>query len=156
MPLTSHEQQSAELARGVRLSAIPPVLRIVYCGLGIGMLALLIVARTLHPSPEGVGTHQQLFNLPPCGFIMFFGLPCPSCGMTTSWSHFTRGNLLEAWQANAGGALLAMFALPTGIWLAISGWRGRWWFKNPNALILSAFLGLIIAAAIIQWALRLG
>lgn len=156
MPLPSHEQQTAEAAQGVHLLEIPWFLRLVYCGLGIGMLALLVVARLLQPSPEGLGTHQQLFDLPPCGFIMFLGLPCPSCGMTTAWAHFTRGHLIQAWHANAGGMLLALFALPIGIWLVRSGWRGRWWLRNPNTLILAAMLATIIAAALIQWAIRFG
>ncbi|NBO19844.1 MAG: DUF2752 domain-containing protein, partial [Proteobacteria bacterium] len=48
--------------------------------------------RWLTPDARGLGTHEQL-GLPPCGFYLWYGLPCPSCGMTTSWPHFlTRQN----------------------------------------------------------------
>jgi hypothetical protein len=44
------------------------------------------IARWLTPDAKGVGTHQQL-GLPPCTFYWLSGIPCPFCGMTTSWSY---------------------------------------------------------------------
>lgn len=69
----------------------------------------VIVARFLTPDPRGLGTHQQL-GLPPCSMRVLFDLPCPSCGMTTSWSLFSRGNFNESIQTNTGGFLLACLA----------------------------------------------
>jgi hypothetical protein len=47
---------------------------------GFGLIALLATARWLTPDARGLGTHEQL-GLPPCGFYLWYGLPCPSCGM---------------------------------------------------------------------------
>lgn len=73
-------------------------------------IALLAVAGTLRPSGSGLGTHQQL-GLPPCSVRMLFGIRCPACGMTTSWSHFARGEWAGSLAANAGGFLLACYAV---------------------------------------------
>lgn len=50
---------------------------------------VLVIASRLNPSPKGFGTHQQL-GLPPCPFLSITGLPCPGCGLTTSFAHMAR------------------------------------------------------------------
>lgn len=70
-----------------------------------GPLAVLITAATLSPSPEGHGTHTQL-GLPPCGFLVYTGYPCPGCGLTTSFSHMIRLDVAGAFAANPFGILL--------------------------------------------------
>ena len=63
--------------------------------LAAACLGVLVVATLLPPNPAGSGTHR-LLGLPACGFLARFGLPCPSCGMTTSFSWMVRGNLAAA------------------------------------------------------------
>jgi len=70
-----------------------------------GPLAVLITAATLTPSSEGHGTHTQL-GLPPCGFLVYTGYPCPGCGLTTSFSHMIRAEVFGAFSANPFGILL--------------------------------------------------
>ena len=70
-------------------------------------IALLCIALFLNPSPEGVGTHHQL-GLPKCGWILAANIPCPTCGMTTAWSHTVRGELPSAFLAQPLGMLLAI------------------------------------------------
>lgn len=156
MPLTSRQQEAAEPAQEVHRPELAWFLRVIFCGLGLTMLGLLFVARTLEPNPDGLGTHRQLLDLPPCGFVDFFGVPCPSCGMTTSWAHVTRGQLVHAFHANAGGAILALVSIPIGAWLLVSGCAGRWWITKPNHAKLAFVLALVIAVALAQWAMRFG
>ncbi len=78
---------------------------IVWCVLFAGPLAVLITAAILTPAAEGHGTHMQL-GLPPCGFLVYTGYPCPGCGLTTSFAHMIRLQVGGALSANPFGVLL--------------------------------------------------
>ena len=49
--------------------------------------------------------------LMPCGFKQRFGLPCPTCGMTTSLLAFSQGKIFEAFYIQPAGALLCSIAV---------------------------------------------
>ena len=87
--------------------------RLVVAATGCVLLGMLATAIWLTPSPSGQGTHQQL-GLPPCTIWAWYGFRCPSCGMTTAWSHVVRGQVLAACRANVGGALLGVVAMEIG------------------------------------------
>jgi hypothetical protein len=128
--------------------------RVVMACAGAVLIGLLVLASRLMPSPRGLGTHQQL-GLPPCTIVAWYGIRCPSCGMTTAWAHLVRGELAAAFRASAGGALLAMAAVVSGPWLVASGVRGRWVVGPPPEAVT---LGLGFAVALvmmIEWAVRL-
>jgi len=42
----------------------------------------------------------------PCGFKQSYGLPCPTCGMTTSILAFSQGKVFEAFYIQPAAALL--------------------------------------------------
>lgn len=67
--------------------------------------AVVVTAAMLTPSPVGHGTHTQL-GLPPCGFLVFSGYPCPGCGLTTAFAHMVRLQVVGAWHANPFGIAL--------------------------------------------------
>ncbi len=128
--------------------------RVVAIGVGATLVALLTTAARLTPSSAGLGTHQQL-GLPPCTVVDWFGIRCPSCGMTTSWAHMVRGQMVAALRANAGGAMLAIVAAICGPWLVGSGVRGRWLMKRPAEEVVLAIGLTIIVVTLVQWTLRL-
>jgi hypothetical protein len=78
---------------------------VVWVVLFSGPLAVLITAAMLSPAVEGHGTHTQL-GLPPCGFLVYTGYPCPGCGLTTSFAHMIRLEVVGAFGANPFGILL--------------------------------------------------
>ncbi|MFM1823057.1 MAG: hypothetical protein RI967_1323 [Planctomycetota bacterium] len=80
--------------------------------------ALLAVAWSLSPAREGFGTHRAL-GLPECSWPVRFGVPCPSCGMTTAFAHAAKGRILASVEAQPMGALLA---LATGMAFVGSFW----------------------------------
>lgn len=121
---------------------------------GAVLVSLLVVAAVLKPNPRGMGTHRQL-GLPPCTMVMLVGVRCPSCGMTTSWAHLMRGNVLGAIRANSGGTLFALAALTAGPWLLLSGLAGRWKVWRPDERVLVGIGLTMIAVTIVDWILRL-
>ena len=91
--------------------------------LAAGCLAVLVTAATLTPSPDGFGTHRGL-GLAECAFLARTGLPCPACGMTTSFAWFVRGNLAASLYVQPMGTVLAVLAAATvwaGFYVAATG-----------------------------------
>ncbi len=97
--------------------------------------AVLAVARSLSPDPAGHGTHKQL-GLGTCSILAATGVPCPVCGMTTSFTHMAHLEPLGAVVAQPFGALLflgtlavAELARPQDRWIRLWDWtldRERW------------------------------
>lgn len=128
--------------------------RLLVAALGFGLLAALMLAGWLEPDRRGFGTHQEL-GLPPCTIYLVFGCRCPTCGMTTSWAHFARGQVGGAIRANLGGTLLAMLAVLLVPWLLASAARGRWlgWVPTSTACVWIA--GALVTVTLLDWAVRM-
>lgn len=69
-----------------------------------GATAVLALARWLEPSARGFGTHQQL-GLPSCAFLKLTGIPCPHCGLTTSFAHAARLHFVQAFLVQPFGLI---------------------------------------------------
>ncbi|HUG94233.1 MAG TPA: DUF2752 domain-containing protein [Planctomycetaceae bacterium] len=112
------------------------------------------MARSIEPDPRGYGTHER-FGLPACTFRETSGLPCPSCGMTTSFAHFTRGRVVEAVRANLAGFVLAVACAAQIPWAWISIVRGRLWLvrraEDSLVWLVVGFCGMAAG----HWVLRL-
>jgi len=97
--------------------------------------AVLGLAMWLTPDPSGVGTHRQL-GLPGCTMILASGYPCPTCGMTTAFSHAVRGRFIRSFHAQPAGFLLAvstfLVALAAGSTLVTTKtWALNWYRIRP-------------------------
>lgn len=113
---------------------------------------MLILACFLIPNPNGVQTHTGLtfLHLQPCQFLYTTGLPCPSCGMTTSFSWFVRGNWVASFYVQPAGFVFALIAA-VGVWVgyyeAVTGRPGHRIFRQiPYNYWLIPLLGFAIAA----------
>lgn len=112
------------------------------------------LARHLEPNSSGLGTHQQL-GLPPCSMRLILGIRCPGCGMTTSWSHFIRGDWHQSLATSLGGFLFALLA----VWIAFLALRTLFTAQIPGertqTSITVTAIG-IFAISLLQWLYRLG
>ncbi len=80
--------------------------RVIALAVAAGCAILIVTAFRLRPSPDGVGTHQGMGFLP-CTMLVTTGIPCPTCGMTTSFAWFFKGNILASFYVQPGGFALA-------------------------------------------------
>lgn len=92
--------------------------RLVALAVFVPSLAVLLTAANLRADPRGIGTHTQL-GLAPCGFEAATGLPCATCGMTTSFTLAADGRLGSAFVVQPAGTVLAVL---TAMAVLVSGW----------------------------------
>jgi len=137
--------------RPLRLSASS---RLLAAALAAGCLLVLVMAALLPPSPEGLGTHQQL-HFGRCEFLQRSGIPCPTCGMTTSFSYFVRGRFVASLYVQPFAAVLALACAMlawAGGYVAISGRPlHRLLRLAPARYYLAACFGL----AVLAWAWKI-
>lgn len=128
--------------------------RIYALGVSLSAMALLAVAFFLTPSTQGVGTHQQL-GLPTCGWIQAANVPCPTCGMTTAWSHTVRGELPSAFMSQPLGMLLAFATFFVAIGGLVTACTGR----SFNALLYrfppSKIFIVVAVLALLSWGFKI-
>lgn len=141
-------------SRNVRVAAkLGAFSRLGLAALSLVLAGLWWTASQLTPNGAGLGTHQQL-GLPPCSTRVLFDVRCPACGMTTSWAHLTRGEVVQAAASNVGGCLLGFLALatvPAAAWMAVRGNRPT----SRSVMFLALGLVAILAVTLVDWALRL-
>jgi len=76
-------------------------------------IAMLLIGACLTPYPSGYGTARQL-GMMPCGAMVDWGWPCPSCGMTTAVSAAVHGQLGASLRAHPFGIVLTLAAVTLG------------------------------------------
>src|SRR5262245_747569 len=139
------------------LAAPPPArqwVRLTLVGIGFGWLVVFAVAAWLNPYQDGKPlreeTHRQL-GLPECNFKRWIGLPCPSCGMTTSFALLVRGDVANSLRANYAGTVLALIGMAYIPWSLLSMWLGRWlWFRQLEPWLIRIVFGWV-ALMLIRW-----
>ena len=130
------------------------VSRIAWFLLGTTPLIVLITAAFLTPSGEGHGTHTQL-GLPPCGFLASTGLPCPGCGLTTSFAHMMRFEWAGAAAANAFGValfLVSAFTIPISYFAMF---RGLPVMATMERLQFEKVVVLLAVCSTMVWSIRI-
>lgn len=138
-----------------------PATRAVRAGLaliGLGLAGVFGAAVWLNPynadgTPRARATHTQL-GLAPCSFLTATGKPCPSCGMTTSFSLLVRGDLAGSLRANWAGTVIAVLWAAALPWAVLSAARGRLLLvpRGRGELALTACVGVVLVLMLGRWA----
>jgi hypothetical protein len=143
------------------LDAIPVMhrwVRVALLGMALALVLVFYTAFRLDPYDNGrprmMETHMQL-GLPPCNFKLLTGLPCPSCGMTTSFALLVRGDLKNSLRANAVGTLLAIFCAGFIPWSVYTAVRGRSLFVVSLEKTVTCLVIGFMALLLIRWGLVL-
>ena len=129
-------------------------------GIALGLTVLFCVAAYLNPyrtdgTARRMETHREL-GLPECTFKKMTGIPCPSCGMTTSFALTIRGDLFHAVQANSVGVLLALTLLLAIPWCLGSAIRERTLFlRSAERTLMVLVLGLL-GLMVLRWLVVVG
>jgi hypothetical protein len=113
-------------------------------------LAVLLVAFHLRPAHGGIGSHIQL-GLEPCQFEQRTGVPCPTCGMTTSFAHLVRGQLPASLYVQPMGTVLAVLTAMTfwaGLYVAITG---RPAYRLLRFVPLRYYLTPLLVLGVLAW-----
>jgi hypothetical protein len=89
-----------------------------------GLVAVAILGILVHPDPRGFGTHEQL-GLPPCKPMVWWNVPCPGCGVTTSVSLAAHGHFWASIRNQPFGFVVAMLLPAFAAWCGWHTLRGR-------------------------------
>ena len=131
--------------------------RVVGFFLFLPTVVILIIASVLEPDPSGMGTHQQL-GLSPCSFWLWFTIPCPMCGMTTTFSYMANVDILNAMRTQPFGVVLflaTLILMGIGFWDMVFGKKVhqsvfRWVFRYE-----AFFFRLLSCGFFIGWLYKL-
>jgi hypothetical protein len=135
-------------------SSIVLSVRIVLLCFALVFAVVLGVAVKLDPYRDGKtwtqATHTQL-GLPPCQFNVVTGIPCPSCGMTTSFSLLMHGDPVSSLRANWVGTSLAAFCALFIPWSIVSVLRKRTLLINSLEIALTRLVAAFLWLLIVRW-----
>ena len=133
---------------------VGPWARALLVAASLALVGGFVIAYRLEPDPRGFGTHERL-GLPPCTIRAVFGIPCPSCGMTTCFANITKGRWREAARANVAGLILSLVCAALIPWCLLSAFYGRLcWVRRP-ANLAALILLIVCGVATVEWIIRL-
>ena len=125
----------------------------------MGLIAIFMIAMMLNPydgngKPLRMGTHEKL-GLAPCEFATHFGKPCPSCGLTTSFTLLMHGDIWNSFRANAIGPFMALTALAMIPWSLLIAVRGRYYWVRSMERTSLYVVGLFTVLLLVRWGIVL-
>jgi hypothetical protein len=114
-------------------------------------IAVLIASRGLTPDASGYGTHTQVLVLP-CPFQMMTQLPCPLCGLTTSFALTARGEMRAAFESHLLGPPLFVLTALVAVVGVVSLLPGTERVQGLARLVgESKFAWWLVCALLVAW-----
>jgi hypothetical protein len=124
-----------------------------------GLILVFFIATQVRPyksdgTPMRMASHQTL-GMPPCRFQQMADMPCPSCGMTTSFALLVRGDVINSLRANWVGTGLAVFCALLIPWCLASSLRGRYLWVRRIESAMAFFVGVFTILMLGRWGVLL-
>lgn len=159
VPAPLKTTETSEQALDV-IPVLGPWVRGSLVGIALGLAGVFGIAAWLNPyngdgTPLRMGTHSQL-GLPPCSFYELTRVPCPSCGMTTSFAFFVQGDLRNSLRANAVGTALAVGCLAFIPWCIASALCKRPLFIISLERALLWTVAIFLSLLLLRWLVVVG
>jgi hypothetical protein len=111
---------------------------------------VLAIATSLTPDASGLGTHRQL-GLGGCTILTMTGVPCPMCGMTTTFTHLAHLQIVPGFINQPFGLVLFTLTVMAFVIGAMDLTRPgrRWhrvlaWVDRREAIVAYGLLGGMI------------
>jgi Protein of unknown function (DUF2752) len=127
--------------------------------IALGLATVFFIATWVQPyAPDGtplrMASHQSL-GMPACRFKEMTDMPCPSCGMTTSFALLVRGDVWNSLKANWVGTGLAVFCAFLIPWCLWSSVRGRFLWVRSIEIPMAVFIGVFTVTMLARWGIVL-
>jgi hypothetical protein len=126
--------------------------------MAVFLVAGFSLAAWLNPYKDGrvwlEETHRQL-GLPPCTFRALTGMPCPSCGMTSSFALLMHGDLGNSLRANFAGTALAVFFMALVPWCLVCSVRGKVVLVRSWDWVLVRIVLVFLVLLLLRWGMVL-
>lgn len=114
-------------------------------------LAVIVASLVLSPAQSGYGTHQQLF-MPPCFFRALTDIPCPMCGMTTSFALTAHGQVTAAFDSHILGPPLFGLTIVAGLMGGLGAIFRLPRYLDPAWYVCgSRWAWVVIVAMLVAW-----
>lgn len=131
------------------------LVRTALVAIAVLLAVVFVIATQVRPfddegNPLRSASHQTI-GLPPCNFKVWTGMPCPSCGMTTSFAHLVRGNVWYSLRSNWVGTGLAVFCAALVPWCLASAARGRYLWVRGVESALAILVGVFTVTMLLRW-----
>ena len=86
---------------------------------------------------------------------LIFGIPCPTCGMTTAFAHFVRGELTASFHAQPAGCAIAVGLSALMIVGLVGLLTGRTWSVNWYRVRPGLVAAIVVGVLLLGWAYKL-
>jgi len=124
--------------------------RAVACAVVAAAIGIVLALAGVEPDPRGLGTHEQL-GMRPCGWPERFGMPCPTCGVTTAACHLVHLSPWQALRVQPFGAVLAALGLWVMVLAAHDLVRGRSFLARAYAVNPARWILGGLALLLLSW-----
>jgi len=123
---------------------------------GAVFVAVVVVFAVLFAGGRGWIDMSRLFGI--CGFKQVYGLPCPTCYVTTSAMAFVEGRIFDSFYIQPAGAVLCCALVAVGVaalLISVFGVNFRFLHQPLRWRVIKYFVASALVILAAGWAVTL-